>query len=224
MHFMKTVVITILSIIFGLTIQAQNVMFDTSFVANGKKITIETINIDNEMSILTIDCNSKKTQLDTLYISGLSNIELLNFDSDNYPDIVVSYLGNISIKFLYLFDSESNSFKKIVGFDNFPESKRLFSNYYYSYQRAGCADMNWISDLYKIEFFKIIHLGQIYGQGCESDIEEDPQSIEIYKVLDNGSENMEIFERLSYSETMYNYVDKWEFIEKYWNENYRKFE
>ena len=219
---MKSATIIILSFILSLSIQAQNFPIDTTLVTNGQSFTIETKNVDTDNFILTVNYNSQKVLVDTLFTNGLSNIEYIDFDSDNYTDIVLTYLGNNSVKFLYLFDSESNSFKKINGFDNFPEVEQLRNNskYYYSYQRAGCADMNWISNLFKIESYKLIQVGYIYGQGCDND--EYPKGIEIYKVLDNDLENLKIFESIPYAETIQKYSDKWNFLDKYWNKSYTK--
>lgn len=98
---------------------------------------------------------------------------------------MVSYIGNNPTYFLYLFDPSKNVFKKLEGFDNFPDAIQLKSYplFYYSYHRAGCADLNWISDLFKIEKFKAIHIGQIYGQGCAADLKLYPQKIDIIKFI-----------------------------------------
>jgi len=116
-------------------------------------------------------------------------------------------------------------FVKIKNYSKFPDAIQIKANpnYYYSYHRAGCADMNWVSDLFKIENFKIIQLGYIYGQGCDSEDNENPPVIEIYKMENNDEEEGKLIESLLYAKHIPNFADKWDFIEKYWNGNYGKF-
>jgi hypothetical protein len=108
----------------------------------------------------------------------------------------------------------------------YPDAVQLKSNpkYYYSYHRAGCADMNWVSDLFKIVDFKIVQVGHIDAQGCDSEKELYPQVIQIFKVTNNDAEKMLLLTKLPYIKTLKKIDDKWEFIEKYWNQNLQKFE
>ena len=78
-------------------------------------------------------------------------LKYLDFDKDKNVDIIVTYGGNNFTYLLYQFDHINNTFKNVEGFDRFPQSIQLKANpkYYYSYHRAGCADYNWVSDLYK---------------------------------------------------------------------------
>lgn len=64
-----------------------------------------------------------------------------------------------------------------------------------------------------------IHIGHIYGQGCEFEIEENPQVIEaIMKKIKKQ------IEKLPYTKNITKFDKKWDFIEKYWNANYKGFE
>ena len=109
---------------------------------------------------------------------------------------------------------------------SFPNAVQLKSDtkYYYSYHRAGCADMNWMSDLFKIVNFKIVQIGHIDAKGCDSEKELYPQVIQIFKVTNNNVEKGQLIEKLPYIKTLENFDDKWKFIKKYWNKNFKKFE
>jgi hypothetical protein len=169
--------------------------------------------------------NSKKIKTDTLQSDGLGGFEFTDFNKGRNSDILFNYRGNISTYDLYLFDNKTNEFKNLEGFGRFPEAIQLKTNpkYYYSYHRAGCADMNWVSDLFYIDNFKTIQIGHIYGQGCDYEVKENPQVIEIYKVLGNNEENKKTIKNLPYIKNISENGDKWDFIEKYWNNNYGKF-
>ncbi|MFT7234063.1 MAG: hypothetical protein ACI8TA_003292 [Cyclobacteriaceae bacterium] len=103
------------------------------------------------------------------------------------------------------------------------DSKKLTSNpnYYYSYHRAGCADMNWVSNLFYIDNFKVYQIGEIYGNGCDTK-EITISIIELFDsetglVLESKLEALPI-------DTIETYDDyKWGFINDYWNKNFEKF-
>jgi hypothetical protein len=188
----------------------QSHSFDTTLMVNSKTFDIRIRDINQELALLTVNSEI----LDTLYTSGLGSFEFIDFNKDSYPDIMVNYIGNNTLRDLFLFDPVTNKFKKVQGFIDYSDSYQLKSDpeYYYSYDRAGCADLNWVSDFYKIENFKIIHLGHMYAQGCE----DEPQGIEIYKILNNDEHSKKLVERLPY-------LKEWQFIENYWNKNYSRF-
>jgi len=159
---------------------------------------------------------------DTIYQDSVysSQIKFSDFNNDGYKDIIIDYLTNVpGIKDLLLFNKKENTFKKVINFQDFPAAERIpNSNYYYSYHRSGCADMNWDSDLFYIKDYKAIKLGNINGNQCENrDIKD---GIYIHKIS-NGKE-IEI-QRLPIGliEKFKNY--KWGFIAEYWSKNYRKF-
>jgi hypothetical protein len=207
-------------------LSAQNHSSDTSFVINKQNFTIVTRDTPNDNVLLIVYCNSKTVSIDTINGAGLSNIVFPDFNKDGYIDIMLTYMGNISTYFLYLFDSTDNRFKYLDGFDRFPEAKQLKSNsyFYYSYHRAGCSDLNWVSDLFTIDNFKTIYLGHIYGKGCEPNDNDDIKSIEVYKISNNKEVDRKLIERLTYEDNITCFAEKWDFIEKYWNMNYRKFD
>lgn len=196
--------------------------FDTIFIANKQTFKFEIKDISEEEVTLTFTRNSENIKVHTLQSGGLGNVEFVDFNKDENIDILFSYMGNNPSYVIYLFDKSSNEFKNLKGYDRFPEAIQLKTNpkYYYSYHRAGCADLNWVSDLFYIDNFKTIHIGQIYGYGCEK---ENPQIIEVYKVFEDNDEYKKEIEKLPYLKNIPDFGDKWDFIEKYWNKNYKKF-
>jgi hypothetical protein len=203
----------------------QRYIFDTTFVNKNHKFHVSTKDINDSTMLLSVTDNSKVYLKETIY-GGLGDIHFLDFDKDGYTDIQTEYFGNNSTYYLYLFDSKTNKFKSIEGFDKYPEAVPLKSNpkYYYSYHRAGCADANWVSDLFKIVNFKTVQLGHIYGRGCDFEVKQNPQVIEIYKVRNNDEENGKLIAKLPYLKFIPNFGDKWDFIKKYWSRSYRQFE
>ena len=198
---------------------------DTLLINNKLEFHISVRDIDNGLALLKATYNNSLALMDTIESQGLAYFKFPDFDLDGNSDILFDYFGNNSTYFLFLFNSTSNSFKGIKGYSRFPDALHLKSNpdYYYSYHRAGCADMNWESDLFQIIDFKIVHLANIYGQGCDADIKENPQIITIYKIQ-NDEETKKLIEQLPYLEYIPKFDDKWDFIEKYWNKNFEKFQ
>ncbi len=216
----------ILLAIFGATnLFGQDHNFDTSFVINKQTFRFLTKDVNDDQVTLTISRNSKIIKTDTLDAGGLSDLQFPDFDNDKNKDIMLTYMGNNFTYYIYLFDKTHNEFKFVEGFDRFPEAMQLKTNpkYYYSYHRAGCADMNWVSDLFYIDNFKSIHIGHIYGQGCDFEVKDNPQVIEIFKIIDNKEENRKLIGKLPYLKNIPDFGDKWDFIKKYWTENYGKF-
>jgi len=149
------------------------------------------------------------------------NFEFNDFNGDHRKDIIVHYLSNIpAVQDLILYDTITKSFVPIIGFNRFPDPKSIpGTKYFYSYHRSGCADMNWDSDLFYIEEFKIVKIGTISGRECNNEGIKD--GIYIYKI--NGK-NTSLFNTLPI-DTIINYKEyKWGFISEYWNSNYRLFD
>lgn len=203
--------------------EQQRLYFDTTFVVNKHTFKFVIKNTNEDDITITFIRNLKEIKTDTLQSFG--NYELTDFNKDGNSDLLLTYFGNNSSYDLYLFDVKTNEFKNLEGFDRFPEAIQLKTNpkYYYSYHRVGCADMNWVSDLFYIDNFKTIQIGHIYGQGCDYEVKENPQVIEIFKVLGNNEENKKLIKKHPYEKIVPENGDKWDFIEKYWNNNYKKF-
>jgi hypothetical protein len=197
-----------------------------TIVVHKKTFIVKTEQITEEQVLLTVNHDSKTILSDKIDAGGLTKLKFIDFDKDGNKDIFLTYMGNNFTYQLYLFDKTKNNFKFVKGFDRFPEAIQLKSNpkYYYSYSRAGCADLNWVSDLFYIDNFKTIHIGHIDGQGCDFEVQNNPQVIEIFKIKDNTEKKMKLINKLPYLKFVPNFGDKWDFMKKYWNANYLKFQ
>ncbi len=202
-------------------------VFDTTLVNQGLAIQMQVRDINDSLLLLSARHGDRTALADTIDSRGLLYIEYPDFDSDGNADILIDYIGNNSTYFLYLYDPASVRFRSIEGYVRFPDAVQLQAapECYYSYHRAGCADMDWVSDLFKIVDFKIIHLGHIYGKGCSFDDETSSPVIEISKVEShNGDRISVLLEELPYRQYIPEHGDKWDFIRDYWNKNYSGFE
>jgi hypothetical protein len=213
---MKILFTTILTF-FTFASQAQEIVWDSTFVVDQIEFKVLACRDDKGSFAQLV-----KSKTDTLTIDGVSgNIEILKFDNDDFLDITFSYLGNNYTADLFLYDNKSKSYKKVDGFMEVSDYKKLIPspNYYYSYHRAGCADMNWVSNLFYIDNFRVYQIGEIYGKGC--DFEESEREIEISKIVTLDKiiviETLPIDSIESYDE------HKWGFIKSYWNKNFEKF-
>jgi len=190
---------------------------DTLKINSQEFIVIQNDPRDERNMNLSI-LNNKK---DTVYIHdgfASNGFEFEDFDNNGILDIRLYQITNVGgISELIFYDKENKIFKAVKEFDNFPDPSKINkTNYWYSYHGSGCADINWGSELFKIENFKAIKIGEIEGFGCE---DEKENGIFIYKI--NGDSKKRIYSEKRKSGY---YNDKWDFIQKYWNENYRKFE
>lgn len=155
---------------------------------------------------------------DTLYNEkeDIFNIKFSDFDQDGYKDMFIGYDGNQIVYELGLFDNKTNTFKLVENFSNLHEVFTLKgTQYYYSYSPGGCADLNWSSDLFYIKNYKVTSIARIKGIGCEG---EQKNGIFISKIVDGKEKLIKTINR----KPGY-YSDKWDFIEKYWSGNYRRF-
>jgi hypothetical protein len=204
---------------------AQRHYLDTTLIIDNLKYSIQFKDINDDYLGMTVFIESRQISMDTIEAGGLTNIEFPDFNKDNYRDVMLTYVGNNEINDLYLFDIKEKKFKNVVGFSRFPEARQLKTNpgIYYSYHRAGCADFDWVSDLFIFKGTRIVQLGHIWGQGCEFEIDKNPRIIEIYKIIDNNENNRILIEKLPYEKFIPGFSDKWQFIEKYWNENFERF-
>lgn len=176
----------------------------------------------------TMACNNQHTLFllnekgDTVYQDSIySPIQkFVDFNSDGFKDILIEYMTNVpGIMDLLIYDKSERKYKKVVGFQNFPAPQQIAdSKYYYSYHRSGCADMNWDSDLFYIENYKTVKIGNISGNQCNDTGIND--GIYINKI--NGKNRMEI-DRLPIKILKQYKEHKWGFIKKYWEENYKRF-
>lgn len=143
--------------------------------------------------------------------------EIKDFNEDGYKDVEINYFTNVpGINDMLLYDNASNNFKLIENFQDFPSSQKIKgTDFYYSYHRSGCADINWDSDLFYIKNFKCYRIGNISGRGCK---DEERNGIIINKVKNEQEIELEYIKRKAGY-----YDDKWDFIENYWLKNHKKF-
>jgi hypothetical protein len=154
---------------------------------------------------------------DTIYKNSnpVGSIEFVDIDEDGYKDFVMDYISNYQNCDIGFYDKRTRTFKVIANFDGQPV-KIKDSQYYYSYARAGCADSNWYSELFYIENYILHKIGIIEGKGCE---DEEENGVFIYMTGNKGKTLIKSIPRKAGS-----YKDKWDFIETYWNKNYKLFE
>lgn len=192
-------------------------LIDTLTINSQEFIVIQNDPRDERNMNLSI-LNNKKDTVYTHEGFASNGFEFEDFDNNGILDIRLNQITNVGgISELIFYDNENKIFKAVKEFENFPDPTKIKkTKYWFSYHRSGCADINWGSELFKIENFKAIKIGEIEGLGCE---DEKENGIFIYKTKGNSRKKI-------YSEKRKPgyYDDKWDFIEKYWNENYRKFE
>ena len=162
----------------------------------------------------------KSSKGDILYKNDNNPSEyiLTDFNEDGYLDIELHFMTNVpGVNELLIFDPELESFTEIENFSSFPSSLKIKgTDFFYSYHRSGCADANWDSDLFYFKENKAIKIGNIHTIECDN---ENDNGIYIYKV--NGENKKQI--KLIPIEKK-DFDNKWDFIEKYWTENYTEFE
>ena len=161
----------------------------------------------------------KSSKGDVLYKNENNPSEyiLTDFNEDGFLDIELHFMTNVpSVNEILIFNPKSKSFIEIENFSNFPSAIKIKeTDYYYSYERSGCADNDWDSDLFKIINNKAMRFGNIRGIGCEG---LKKTGIYINKV------NNEKITEIKFIAREEGYWDeKWDFIANYWTENYNKF-
>ena len=194
--------------------QFKEIKRDT-LIVNNLKFVIKQFkegNLDFSLVIL----NEK---FDTIYKHNdfIDEYKTIDFNNDGYQDIELDYITNVpGIVDVLLFDLASGKFQIIEELGNYPSPIKIKkSEYYYSYERAGCADYNWESNLFYISDYKCVKIGNITGKGCGY---EKRNGIFINKIVDNKEVEINWIKR----DSGY-YEDKWEFIENYWTKNHLKF-
>ncbi|WP_316787718.1 hypothetical protein [Pedobacter frigoris] len=163
-----------------------------------------------------------KNNRDTIFkeTDAAADFEFKDFDMDGYKDIRLYYMTNVpGIEGFLLYEPKSKTFKNVLNFQDFPSPVKIGgTQYYYSYHRSGCADMNWTSDLFYIENYQCKKIGTINGYECENSGIKDG----IYIAKASGTKQTVIRE-LPIS-TIKRYKEyKWGFIADYWQNNYKLF-
>ena len=147
-----------------------------------------------------------------------------DFDEDGNQDIGFVCTSCSGVNEYYFFDSTKNEFIYLANNKLYQELKKIDKNYYYSYSKAGCADMDWISFLVEIKNFHAIPHARIYGQGCKVKAEPDLETkIEIFNLSKQDSIKGKLYETLPIGLIEKYENHKWGFIKEYWSNNYEKF-
>lgn len=174
--------------------------------------------IEHQLNSVLFILNQSK---DTVYKhdSFSSNgFEVIDLDENGMSDIRLNQISNVGgLGELIFFDPKNKVFKPIKDFIKFAEPTKIKkTKYWYSYQRSGCADMNWTSYLFYIKDYQAIPIGKIRSASCAG---ESENGIFVYKTI--GDQGVLV---KKYSREAGYYSDKWDFIDAYWNHNYQQFE
>jgi hypothetical protein len=161
------------------------------------------------------------TSKTTVNIKGeFTSVEFRDIDLDGYKDILLDHGGNIPERYsLLLYIAKWKRFQSVSNFNLFPSPVKVKrTKYFYSYHKNGCADLDWVSDLFYIENFKAKRVGKIDAVGCGT--ERVQPKIYIYKISGSSQKLIETFP--------INYVEKfedtkWGFIKNYWFKKYKNF-
>lgn len=186
-----------------------------TLINDNQKYIVKHFRDDNlDFSLLILN-----EKFDTIYkhFDYIDDYEILDFNEDGFKDLRLDYITNTpDVIDIVLFDSYSKRFEIVKDLGYYPSPFKIKnSNYYYSYHRAGCADLNWESDLFYIKDYRCIKIGNISGRGCGY---EKRNGIFINKIVDKKAVEINWIKR----DSGY-YDDKWEFIENYWTKNHLKF-
>lgn len=157
--------------------------------------------------------------------AGLSPFfQFEDFDEDGNKDIGFVCTSCSGVIEYYFFDSTKNEFIYLANNKLYQGLKKIDKNYYYSYSKAGCADMDWISFLVEIKNFHAIPHARIYGQGCKVKAEPNLETkIEIFNLSKKDSIEGKLYQTIPI-EVIEGYEDhKWGFIKEYWSNNYQNF-
>ena len=147
--------------------------------------------------------------------------EFKDFNKDGYLDVMLTYSSNTpSVLDLFIYSPAKEKFREIKNFKKFPEPELIKgTKFYYSYHKSGCADMNWDSDLFYIENFTAIRIGNIAGRQCNNR-DKVKDAVYIHKVY---GDKQRLFKTLPI-EAIWKYKDfKWGFIKEYWAKHYKLF-
>ena len=147
--------------------------------------------------------------------------EFKDFNKDNYQDIILYHSSNTSMVLdLFLYVPTTGKFREVKNFRDFPAPEQIKgTKFYYSYHKSGCADMNWDSDLFYIDNFRTIRVGNISGRQCNNR-DGVKEAVYIHRVR---GDKEKLFKKLPI-ETIWKYKDfKWGFINEYWTKNYKLF-
>ena len=196
--------------------------WDTTWVVESNKFEFHAQHFSPSHSFLSLKKNGELVFRDsTDYAGPRESGVFTDFNSDGHPDFLMHWIGQSPYDRLYLYDKNSQSYYNVKGFkeERSAQALKQHKDLYFSYSKAGCADNNWYSYLFKIEDKAVKRLGTIWGNGCLEEI--DDWYIEIRK---NGEEqDFRVVDTYPFDTLKTFNQYKWEFIEKYWEQYAQKF-
>jgi hypothetical protein len=179
-----------LSIIYVLTFNytfAQNTTtIKCDSIYKDKGIIIKLINFNNEKngyeneknSILIINqkINNKNSTLikDSIF-SQVQEIEFKDFNNDKIKDILIQNISDVRSNWtynLYLYNSKTNNFKKVIGFEEIKNPS--YNSKYNIIESHVVSATNWVT------FYKIINF-KIYDYNIEITNDGSPKSETEYR-------------------------------------------
>ncbi|WP_339699256.1 hypothetical protein [uncultured Roseivirga sp.] len=147
-----------------ISLLAQDFVWDTTFMVSGNRLEFNEEHYSPTHSFLKFSKNGSLIFLDSMDYTG-PNVgrEFVDFNQDGYIDLKITWTYNTWRSWLYLFDSARMEFIRVSGFWDFPDAQIIKNDhdYFYSYIKNGCADMNWLSHLFKIENFKTVKIAPL---------------------------------------------------------------
>jgi hypothetical protein len=149
------------------------------------------------------------------------NPEFPDINEDGYKDLRVYVASNTDNQCEnYLYQKSNGSFRLLDDCDM--DIKKIpGAPYYYGYVASGCADQNWMSYIGKIENNKWVVTGYMDAVGCNGKYTEDAQRrIKIYR---SKEDEMRLVEEFPYGRYLDGSDEKFDFFEKYWKKNYKRF-
>jgi hypothetical protein len=192
------------------------ISYDTLQINNGRYIQGSSENKFNFLLSIEGDTIVKKEDF-------YSKAVFLDINEDGYDDIRIYFFSNLPNECdNYLFSTKTKTFKHIENCD-LDIKKIKGTDFYFSYNKLSCSDMNWESYLCKIENNVVVNYGYIYGQGCDSKLEKS-KTIEIYKITPECPNKRKLIKSIPYLKHIPKFEEKWDFIERYWKQNYKEFE
>lgn len=147
------------------------------------------------------------------------NLQVLDINEDGFQDIRIYVISNTPNQCEnYFFDANEKMFRKIIGSD-LDIRKLPNADLYYSYNRAGCASMNWESHLSKIENFEEITIGRIEAHDCE----DEDDGITFYKIV-TDDKVLKIDHKPDHNMGFSGKNNRWDYMVNYWVNNYKKYQ
>jgi hypothetical protein len=193
---------------------------------NLSQLTKDTLNINGQRIILTRGEQGPQYMVtiigDTILAKAnyYHSIDTIDINMDEYTDLRVFIFSNTPNQCEnYLFDSSNKSFRLLQNCD-LDITRLNDADLYYSYNGEGCSNLNWKSQLSRIEQFKLITIGYINCQGCDDNTAN--QKVDIFKVKSETCEKT-LIKSLPYLTTIPKSDLKWGFIQTYWDKNWKQF-